>query len=46
MKLAEQGSLDRVEWLAESLSQKHGVTPDKSVCCSLIRVCTAAEQRE
>ena len=46
MRLAGPDNLDRAEWLAESLSQKHGITLDKSVYGRLILVCTTAKQWE
>ena len=45
MRLAGPDNLDRSEWQAELLSQRHGITPDKPLYDRLILVGTAAEQR-
>merc|ERR1719433_915542 len=46
MKLAGPSNLDEAEWLAESLSRKHGISLDASVYNRLILVSTATEQWE
>merc|ERR1719384_2853347 len=44
MKLAGRSNLDEAEWLASSLSRKHGILLDASVYNRLILVSTATEQ--
>merc|ERR1740129_1703221 len=46
MKLAGPSNLDKAEWLAESLSRKHGISLDASVYNRLILVSMATEQWE
>ena len=44
MRLAGPDNLDRSEWQAELLSQRHGITPDKPLYDRLILVGTVAKQ--
>merc|ERR1740129_996085 len=46
MKLAGTSNLEKAEWLAESLSKKHGIRLGASVYNRLILVSTATEQWE